>query len=187
MTVAASRDLLDRKIDLCFGQADLDKDGVIDATDVLGLASRMIGASGVAFDSPDATAMLTAAQGWWKALVADLDTNKDQKIQEHEYRAGMRLLAQAPGAFDDVLAPAAHAVFRLMDRDGDGRISAAEFWDFQRAFGSSEPAARFAFEKLDTDRDGVLSEAEVLSAFRGFYTSTDPDHVGNFLFGDALN
>ncbi|MFD5085320.1 EF-hand domain-containing protein [Kitasatospora sp. NPDC058406] len=186
MTTAADA-LLDRKIDVCFGQADLDRDGVIDATDILGLASRVIDASGAAFDAPEATAMLAAAQGWWRALVADFDTNRDRKIQRHEYRAGMRLLAQAPGAFDDVLAPAAHAVFRLMDRDRDGRISAAEFWDFQRAFSSTEPAARFAFEKLDTDRDGVLSEAEVLSAFRGFYTSTDPHHVGNFLFGDALN
>ncbi|MFJ9520580.1 EF-hand domain-containing protein [Kitasatospora sp. NPDC101801] len=187
MTIAASPDALDRKIDLCFGQVDLDRNGLVDASDVLGLAARTIAASGEDFDSPKAVAMLTAAQAWWRALVADLDTNRDRKIQRHEYRAGMRLLAEAPGAFDDVLRPMALAVFALMDRNGDGVISAAEFWDFQRAFGSSEAAARFAFEKLDTDRNGVLSEAEVLSAFRGFYTSTDPDQVGNHLFGDALD
>ncbi|MER5862753.1 EF-hand domain-containing protein [Kitasatospora sp. NPDC002040] len=187
MTITASPDALDRKIDLCFGRADLDRDGLIDASDVLGLAVRTVVAAGADFDSPKAVAMLKASQGWWRALVADLDSNRDQKIQRHEYRVGMRLLAEAPGAFDDVLRPAALAVFRLMDRNEDGWISAAEFWDFQRAFGSSEAAARFAFEKLDTDRDGVLSEAELLSAFRGFYTSTDPDQVGNHLFGDALD
>jgi Ca2+-binding EF-hand superfamily protein len=187
MTTIASGDLLDQKIDICFAHADIDKDGVIDASDILALAARVIAAAGVPFDSPEAIALLRSSDAWWQALIREFDVNTDGRVRKDEYRAALRRMAGREDAVERVLLPGAEALWQLMDRNDDGEISPTEFSAFQRAFGSSPEVTRIAFEKLDTNGDGVLSRDEIIASFLGFFTSTDPAAYGNRLFGDALS
>ncbi|MEV7282132.1 EF-hand domain-containing protein [Streptomyces sp. NPDC093111] len=183
MTIAPQNDLLDRKFDMCFGHADQNKDGVVDAADILTFAARVITAVGEPFDSPKATEMLRVCQNWWEGMVSELDTDKDGKIDPQEYRVGMRRIVGSPAAFDAASRPVATAIWKLCDRDDDGEVTAAEFSAVQLAFGTTPENARLGFEKLDLDKDGTLSVEELMIAFRDFYTSTDVNDNGNWLFG----
>jgi Ca2+-binding EF-hand superfamily protein len=53
--------------------------------------------------------------------------------------------------------------FAMLDRDGDGLVSSAEFKEIMRALGvnfTDETAAR-AIEMMDTDGDGLVSLEEL--------------------------
>ncbi|MER6386969.1 EF-hand domain-containing protein [Streptomyces sp. NPDC001523] len=183
MTIAPQNELLDRKFDMCFGHADQNQDGVVDAADILTFAARVIAAVGEPFDSPKATEMLRVCQSWWEGMASELDTDKDGKIDPQEYRVGMRRLVGSKSSFDAASRPVATAIWKLCDRDDDGEVTATEFSAVQRAFGTSAENARIGFEKLDLDGDGSLSVDELMIAFHDFYTSTDADTNGNWLFG----
>ncbi|MET9529276.1 MULTISPECIES: EF-hand domain-containing protein [unclassified Streptomyces] len=183
MTITAQDELLDRKFDICFSHADQNRDGVVDASDILTFASRVISAVEEPFASPKSVAMLQVCDDWWRALVAGLDTNGDGRIDPEEYRVGMRRIVGSPEAFDAASRPVATAIWQLCDRDGDGDVTAEEFGKVQAAFGTTPENARLAFQRLDLDGDGSLSVNELMIAFRDFYTSTDPETAGNWLFG----
>ncbi|MEW1695233.1 EF-hand domain-containing protein [Streptomyces sp. NPDC093249] len=183
MTIAPQNDLLDHKFDMCFGHADQNKDGVVDAADILTFAARVIAAVGEPFDSPKSVEMLRVSENWWKGMLAELDTDKDGKIDPEEYRVGMRRLVGSASSFEAASRPVATAIWALCDRDDDGEVTAAEFSAVQLAFGTTPENARLGFEKLDLDSDGSLSVDELTSAFRDFYTSTDVETNGNWLFG----
>jgi Ca2+-binding EF-hand superfamily protein len=180
---ASQRELLDRKFDVCFAHADQNGDGVVDASDILTFAARIIAAVGEPFDSEKSITMLRVSDSWWRAMVAGLDTTGDGKIDPTEYRVGMRKIVASQASFDQASRPVASAIWALCDRDGDGRVEADEFRLVQQGFGTSPENARLAFERLDLDGDGSLSVDELLIAWRDFYTSTDPEATGNWLFG----
>jgi Ca2+-binding EF-hand superfamily protein len=55
------------------------------------------------------------------------------------------------------------ATFAMLDKDGDGRVSAAEFKELMASIGvtfTDETAAR-AIEMMDTDGDGLVSLDEL--------------------------
>ncbi|MGW3114772.1 EF-hand domain-containing protein [Streptomyces sp. NPDC001091] len=135
MTVAPQIDLLDRKFDMCFGHADQNNDGVVDAADILTFAARVIAAFGEPFDSPKATGMLRACQNWWEGMVAELDTDKDGKIDPQEYRVGMRRIVGSPSAFDAASRPV--AVASILTWTSTSRRASCE-----PAAASSRPAGR---------------------------------------------
>jgi Ca2+-binding EF-hand superfamily protein len=75
------------------------------------------------------------------------DSNQNGKLEADELRAlaEQASLAEKPAA-------AAGERFRAMDKDGDGKVSKAEF---------TGPAA--LFDRLDSDQDGVISRQDFLA------------------------
>ncbi|MFJ1767908.1 EF-hand domain-containing protein [Amycolatopsis sp. NPDC088138] len=172
-----------QKIDLCFAHADTNNDGVVDGSDILSFAARIIVALGEPFGSPKAINLLQVADGWWKGLAALMDTDQNGVIDQAEYRAHMLKLVEAGAGMEETIRPLAVAIGQLCDRDDDGVISADEFGHFQRAVGSAPESAQVAFDKLDTNGDGFLDVDELVAAFRDFYSGTDPELIGNWLYG----
>ena len=58
-------------------------------------------------------------------------------------------------------------LFKLLDGDGDGKISKAEFEDKLGAGGTNVANADKVFDKLDKDDDGSVSLDELMSALKG--------------------
>ncbi|MCX5127041.1 EF-hand domain-containing protein [Streptomyces sp. NBC_00347] len=67
---------------------------------------------------------------------------------------------------DALIAAKLRNRFTLFDRDGDGRITKAS-----------------AFTRLDRDGDGRISRDELAQAFEEYFTGTDRDLPGNWLYG----
>jgi Ca2+-binding EF-hand superfamily protein len=179
------KELLDRKIDVCFGHGDQNGDGILEPADALALAARIIAYLGEPFDSPKAHALLVAFEQFWAHASAKFDTNSDGQVTPLEWRAGLRAaFAEDAAGFEAWFKPLGQALFDICDRDGDGRVGAAEFAGFHKAFGTSPQNTRIAFERLDRDGSGSLSVDELVSAWREYYTSGDPQAPGNWLYGD---
>jgi Ca2+-binding EF-hand superfamily protein len=67
------------------------------------------------------------------------------------------------------------ASFAMLDKDGDGRVSAAEFKELMATLGvkfTDENAAR-AIEMMDTDGDGLVS-LEELATYMGTPAAPPP-------------
>lgn len=187
MPATAMTTFLDRKIDVCFGHADQNGDGVLEQADTLATAARIIAYLGESFSSPKALALLVAIETFWGNISEAMDANHDGKVTRLEWREGMRQgFADDSTKFDEGLRPLAEAVFAICDRDNDGKVGPAEFAGFQKAFGTSPENSRIAFEKLDRDGNGFLEVEELLKAWREYYTSTDPEALGNWLYGDIF-
>ncbi|WP_250287025.1 EF-hand domain-containing protein [Frankia sp. CiP1_Cm_nod2] len=179
--------LLDRKIDICFGHGDQNGNGVLEAADALALAARIIAYLGEPFGSAKAQALLVSFENFWAHVSKELDSNQDGKVTPLEWRAGLKsAFATDIAKFEAGFRPLAQALFDIADRDGDGRVDVGEFANFQKAFGTSTTNSRIAFEKLDRNGDGSLSVPELVTAWQEFYTSTDPNAPGNWLFGDVF-
>lgn len=63
--------------------------------------------------------------------------------------------------------------FRILDADGDGKVSAAELVKLMRSFGDdvTDEAAAKAVELMDADGDGLVS----LEEFAGYLDSRSPE------------
>ncbi|WP_407652784.1 EF-hand domain-containing protein [Amycolatopsis cynarae] len=66
-----------------------------------------------------------------------------------------------------------HAIFDIVDGDGDNTISKSEFKQLLDVWGVSAPDAMATFMRLDTDGDGVISRHEYIRAIREFFYSPD--------------
>ncbi|MBB4984812.1 MULTISPECIES: EF-hand domain-containing protein [Streptomyces] len=177
--------LLDRKLDVCFGHGDQNGDGVLESADALALAARIVAYIGEPFGSDKAQDLFKAFGLFWQHVSAATDLNKDGQVTPEEWRTGLRrAFAEDEAGFTAGFRPLAEALWAICDQDDDGSVDAPEFANFQKAFGTSEENSRIAFSKLDRDGDGSLSVDELLVAWKEYYTSPDPDAPGNWLFGD---
>ncbi|WP_063784228.1 EF-hand domain-containing protein [Streptomyces sp. SBT349] len=178
--------LLDRKIDVCFGHGDQNGDGVIELADALALAGRILAYLREPFNSPKAQALLDSFETFWKYISSAFGAHADSKITPLEWRAIVkRAFVDDLSNFEAGFMPMAEAIWAICDRNDDGKIGPNEFAAFHKAFGTSPANSRISFEKLDRDSDGSLSVDELVEAWREFYTSADPEALGNWLFGDV--
>ncbi|MGW7436665.1 EF-hand domain-containing protein [Streptomyces sp. NPDC054849] len=184
---AMTNDLLDRKLERAFTHLDADGSGVIDASDIIALGSRLLSALAEPATSPKADLVMSGLADFWQDLFTELDLDRDGKVTPEEYKVGMtRLYAQGGPAYDRSFRPMVKAILTVVDTDGDERISPEEFHRAQEAFNPElKPAdAEALFARIDKDGDGTLTVDELLGAIREYYTGTDEDAPGNLLFGE---
>lgn len=176
-------DVQTRKIDRSFAQMDVDGNGFVEHADVQALGSRLIVGFGEGPGSVKGRDVLDTFNGIWDALVDSMDADRDGRLSPEEYREGMDGSFISGPRYDPVFQPAAEAVMRLCDTDGDGVLSRDEFARFHAAFGTGAADSQAAFDALDRDGSGGLDIGELLVAIRQFYTSADPAAPGNLLHG----
>lgn len=178
-------ELQTRKLDRAFRQLDVDDDKYVERKDVVALATRIMSGFGELPTSEKGKRLLDAFDGFWQALIAETDHDHDGRISPQEWQAGMAgAFIEKGGGFDRILRPAAQAVLRMVDTDGDGAVKVDEFCTMQQAYGTPQEDAKLAFHAIDTNGDGSLSVDELVEAARQFYTSADETAAGNSLFGE---
>jgi|SRR5918994_1658340 Ca2+-binding EF-hand superfamily protein len=186
MVLAETKDLLDRKFDVCFTHGDVNGNGVLEKDDSMALVARILANLGEPNNSPKAQKLFQEYENFWTSLQANIDFDGDGKITPEEWRKGLRQsLAENPQAYKASFHPLAEAIFTVCDRDGDGFLQQSELAKYHQAFGCTSENSQLAFEKLDIDRDGKLTISELLSAWEEYYTSNDPNAPGNWLYGDV--
>jgi Ca2+-binding EF-hand superfamily protein len=175
--------LQDLKLDRAFAHLDVDGDGHIERDDVLALGARLLIGFGEAPTSAKGKDLVAALDALWDGLADELDLGRDGRLTTDDFRDGMAGAFVHGGCYDPLLGPVVDAVARLCDTDDDGRIGLADLRTLHEAFGVDEGAAEPALARLDLDGSGRITTAELAEAAREYYTSDDPEALGNWLFG----
>lgn len=176
-------DLQARKLDRAFDHFDLDRNEQIERGDFAELGARFLLGFGHQAASSRGQDLIEHFDRIWWALATQLDTDERGSLSREEFRSGMDAVFISGNKFPMVLRPAARAVVRLADTDGDGMVSLAEFTTLQEAYGTKPAAILHAFQMIDTNRDGLLSTTELEQAMHDFYVGRQPTAPGNWLFG----
>jgi Ca2+-binding EF-hand superfamily protein len=181
--LTALTSLQDLKLNRAFAHLDVDGDGQIEREDVLALGARLLIGFGEAPTSAKGKDVIETLDTLWDVLLDELDLGRDGRVTTDDFRDGMAGAFVHGGQYDPVLGPAVDAVARLCDTDNDGEIGLADLRTLHDAFGLDGDEAELALTKLDLNGSGRITVAELSEAAREYYTSDDPEALGNWLFG----
>ncbi|MFF4591280.1 EF-hand domain-containing protein [Streptomyces sp. NPDC001388] len=181
MTTTA-QDVIALKLERNFDAMDADHDGYVDWTDYQKLADRYIQAYKLDKSDRRARAIQTFCQIYWLELLRHSGVEADRLTKDQFVTANR--LAVIDTSRLNVTEGGGHAIFDVIDVNGDNEISKDEFARFLRdVWMSDAPDAMDAFTKLDTDGDGAISRHEFIRAVREHFLSNDPDAPGSLFFG----
>ncbi|PLW73092.1 EF-hand domain-containing protein [Streptomyces sp. SCUT-3] len=176
------QDIITIKLEREFEAMDANHDGYLDRTDYQKLADRYIQAYRIDKDDRRARALQTFCQIYWLELLRHAGVDGDRLTKDQFVMANR--LAVIDTSRLNVTEGGGHAIFDVIDVDGDNEISRAEFERFLRDVRRSEaPDAMDSFARLDTDGDGTISRYEFIRAIREHFFSHDPDAPGSLFFG----
>lgn len=174
-----ANDFQRRKIAGVFNSMDVNGDGFLEEADFAALTARWTDVRGWAPGTPGHTRLTEIMMGWWSALLAGSDLNRDNKVTLDEV---MSLVDQLP-AMTDYVTGTATAMFEAVDENGDGEISAAEYHQLIVAWSGTDTNTDEVFPLLDRNGDGHLSQAEFVELWTEFWAGDDPSSPGSWLFG----
>ncbi len=179
------RDFLTAKIEQGFDQLDVNGNGVLTEDDHVEMGRRVASRLGHGEDSPEAARIVDAYLGIWRQVHLPFVPAGGEGIPKEQFVASTRTLADDPEAARAALGTLAETYLEIADLDRDGRISPGEFFAFQQGHfpGLTEDRAAEAFARLDVDGDGELSPEEFTGAVIEFWSSADPEAVGNWWMG----
>ena len=106
---------------------------------------------------------------------ADLDSNKDGKVDAAEINA--RLLKGAQADLE-IIRKERDAAFAKYDSDGNGSITKAEYEAHAKLPTIKEPDAKPFLDRFDADKDGTISKDEFRSPTLSNFERLDKDKDG---------
>ncbi|MFI8306199.1 EF-hand domain-containing protein [Streptomyces sp. NPDC085927] len=181
MTTTA-QDVITIKLERNFDVMDANHDGYVDWADYHKLADRYIQAYRLDKDDRRARAIHTFCQIYWLELLRHAGVEGD-RLTKDQYVTANRLAVIDTSRLN-VTEGGGHAIFDVIDVNGDNEISKDEFARFLRdVWRSDAPDAMDVFHRLDTDGDGVISRQEFIRAVREHFLSNDPEAPGSLFFG----
>ncbi|MFF3258464.1 EF-hand domain-containing protein [Streptomyces sp. NPDC002932] len=179
---AAAQDIVTTKLDRTFDAMDANHDGYVDWSDYQKLADRYIQAYGLDKNDRRARALQTFCQIFWLELLRHSGVDADRLTKDQFITANR--LAVIDTSRLNVTEGGGHAIFDVIDVDGDNEISKDEYARFLRdVWKISAPDAMDLYSRLDTDGDGMISRQEFIRAVREHFLSNDPDAPGGLFFG----
>ncbi|MER6627977.1 EF-hand domain-containing protein [Streptomyces sp. NPDC000987] len=156
--------------------------GYLDWTDHQKLADRYIQAYRLDKDDRRARALQTFCQIYWLELLRHAGVDGDRLTKDQFVTANR--LAVIDTSRLNVTEGGGHAIFDIIDADGDNEISEEEFARFLRdVWKIDAPEAMDLFTKMDTDRDGAIGRYEFIRIVREHFLTNDPDAPGSLFFG----
>lgn len=177
-----TQDIITLKLARTFDVMDANQDGYVDWTDYQQLADRYIQAYHLDKNDRRARALQTFTQIYWLELLRHSGVDAD-RLTKDQYVTANRLAVIDTSRLN-VTEGGGHAIFDVIDSDGDNEISKDEFARFLRdVWRSDAPDAMDSFTRLDTDGDGMISRQEFIRAMREHFLSNDPDAPGSLFFG----
>ncbi|MEV4875441.1 EF-hand domain-containing protein [Streptomyces cyaneofuscatus] len=179
---AATQDIITIKLERTFDQMDANKDGYLDWSDYQKLGDRYIRGYNLSKDDRRARALQSFSQIYWLELLRHSGTDGDRLTKDQFVTANR--LAVIDTSRLNVTEGGGHAIFDVIDVDGDNEITKDEFARLMRdVWKDDSPQTMELFTRLDTDGDGAISRHEFIRAVREHFLSNDPDAPGSIFFG----
>lgn len=136
-----------------FAALDVDKNGVIDQSDVAYLANKL-----ATFRNRDDAVSKQNFDTFNAVFGVKGPTTEEQFV------AGMKMFVSKPDA-TELAHKIADMVFETIDEDGNGEVSFEEHYRFHKASANmNEKMIRHFFNKVDKNGDGVLQNEEFREA-----------------------
>lgn len=135
---------------------------------------------GQAPDSPAVQALEAELGNTWGQLAALADTDNDGRVSRDEWREAARAITGAMQAATDANGPRpfedwVRVLYRVIDGDGDGRITEQEYADWLSALGlAADTDIGSAFAGFDKNADGYLSVEEFSDVYHQYWSDFDP-------------
>ncbi|WP_156755022.1 EF-hand domain-containing protein [Actinokineospora pegani] len=168
------------RVDLVFDLFDADGSGALEANDFEVMARRVVEAAPQSED--DAKEAMTAAfRRYWKNLAAELDDDRNGRIDRNEYENSVL----SPELFESTIDEFARSLARLGDPDGDGMIERQVFTALMSAIGFERQNIETLFDALEPDRDDRISVANWVVSIKDFYRPDAADIPGDHLVSSA--
>lgn len=176
------QDVITTKLERTFDSMDANRDGYLDWTDYQKLFDRYTKAYQLDKNDRRARALQSFCQIYWLELLRHAGVDGD-RLSKDEFVVANRLAVVDTSRLN-VTEGGGHAIFDVIDVNGDNEISKDEFARLLRDVWNSEaPDAMDSFSRLDTDGDGAISRHEFIRAVREHFLSNDPDAPGSLFFG----
>lgn len=178
-----------RKLSRKFRVFDRDSSGFVEAADFDYAVRKLTELRGWSAGSSKRADLAERYEAFWHALQKHADSDRDRRVSLEEWLKYHELaldfeieLKRTMSGYEGMTDSLACFVFDVLDRDGDGEVTAAEHRQFCDAYDlDTSPDELFA--RLDGDGDGRITRAELRERVAEFYFSDDPEAAGNWLFG----
>jgi Ca2+-binding EF-hand superfamily protein len=173
-----------RKLTRFFTAWDTDGDGVITTKDPERVAQNLAKLQGLEPGSPEHENFYNGFMAYQNHFVRTVDVDESGNITLEEWLAYHEKMLQDEASFAGTALMTVEAMFDLMDRNGDGKITLEEYGEWMKALRIAEQdITEKVFQKLDLNGNGILSKEEVLQLTCEFFYSDDPDARGNWALG----
>ena len=175
-------ELQKRKLTVLFNHHDTDDDGFLGKADYERFAERFCDIQGYAPGSPQGEAAHAQNMAVWEQVRQVADKDRDGRVALEEYLESWDVTLGDKKLYDQLVTGYAQSLLALWDRDGDGRLSGAEYAAFLGCYGVGEDSALEAFRHLDPDGRGYLLLETLMKRYDEFM-GDDPDAPGNWMAG----
>jgi Ca2+-binding EF-hand superfamily protein len=175
----------DQNISAVFAVLDANQDSVISEEDFELIGNRVCAQFGIAADSETGRKVRGSYLAWWQQLRRDFDANGDGQVTLAEFASAYKDGKGDPQRyFAEQLGPTVKVVVDMVDSDGDGFLSEAEYLRLLAVATPNREAALAGFRQLDTDGDGRVSVAEFQVGMQQLMLSNDPNAPGTSVLGN---
>ena len=171
-----------RKLTVVFHHHDMNDDGVLEKADYERFVQRFGQVQNFAPDSPEYKAIYGQTMAAWEHVRQVADKDKDNRVSLEEFLESYDVTLGDEKLFEQLVIGYAQTMLASADRDGDGRLSGAEYAALLECYGIAKKSAQEAFRHLDRDANGYLSVEELMQSAREFY-GDDPEAPGNWAVG----
>jgi Ca2+-binding EF-hand superfamily protein len=174
----------DQNISAVFAVLDANQDSVISEEDFELIADRVRAQFGIEADSETERKVRAGFLAWWHQLRRDFDADGDGQVTLAEFASAYKDGKGDPERyFAERLGHTVKAVVDMVDSDGDGFLSEAEYLHLLAVATPDREAAMAGFRQLDTDGDGRVSVAEFQVGIQQLMLSNDPTAAGTSILG----
>lgn len=170
------------KLARMFDVYDTNGDGRVEQQDFTRRAHQFAQQRGWTEESPDFREQLDFTLADWYNL-QQADEDGDGAVTREEFLSFADLMLADPDALEQYAYKDADLIFRAMDADNDGRITANEYEQYLRVYDLEGENAHYFFRMIDNDSDGFVTRDEITRALKEFLFSDDASAPGNFLYG----
>ncbi len=170
----------EKKLGRLFSILDRNHNHAVDRSDYEAVGKQVAALRGVSEDSPQYAQMVAYMGTYWEALAQRADKDANGRVTWTEWVESME---SGSASMQQTRAQMVGLAAALLDRDGDGQITAADYVKLVESVGYQMADADEVFSRLDRNGDGKIDTSELGMLVDEFLFSADPDAPGNWLLG----